>query len=103
MDEFQLINRFFRRQPNGDGVEISVGDDAAVLNPTPGQQLVMSLDTLLEGRHFPADMPARDLGWRSLAVNLSDLAAMGAEPRWSLGLPGLLNLSHAVMSRAGLC
>lgn len=84
MDEFQLINRFFRRDVRADGVVLPLGDDAAVLAPSPGQQLVMSLDTLVEGRHFPADMPARDVGWRALAVNLSDLAAMGAEPRWCL-------------------
>ncbi|WP_111655685.1 thiamine-phosphate kinase [Isoalcanivorax indicus] len=86
MDEFALINRFFRTAANaaGPGVRLGPGDDAALLTPTPGCDLVMSMDTLVADRHFPADMPAADVGWRSLAVNLSDLAAMGARARWAL-------------------
>lgn len=86
MDEFALINRFFRTAANaaGPGVKLGPGDDAAILSPTPGCELVMSMDTLIADRHFPADLPAADVGWRSLAVNLSDLAAMGARPRWAL-------------------
>jgi len=90
MDEFQLIEQFFRQRGKGPGVLVGPGDDAAVLVPTPGQQLVMTLDTLVAGRHFPEDVSPFDIGWRSLAVNLSDLAAMGASPRWcllSLSLP----------------
>lgn len=89
MSEFDLIRRFFRGR-RGPGVVLGPGDDAAILQPGPGMQLVMTMDTLLSGRHFPEDLPAADIGWRSLAVNLSDLAAMGAEPRWcllSLSLP----------------
>src|SRR5690606_39885756 len=91
MDEFALIRQFFRqRAGRGAGVVLGPGDDGAVRAPTPGCELVMSLDTLISGRHFPENMPAADIGWRSLAVNLSDLAAMGATPRWcllSLSLP----------------
>lgn len=90
MDEFELIRHFFRRPGKGAGVVLGPGDDAALLVPAAGQQLVMTMDTLVGGRHFPDDLPPLDIGWRSLAVNLSDLAAMGATPRWcllSLSLP----------------
>lgn len=90
LNEFQLIDHFFRARGTGPGVVVGPGDDAAVLAPRPGMELVMTMDTLLSGYHFPEDLPAEDIGWRSLAVNLSDLAAMGAEPRWcllSLSLP----------------
>lgn len=89
VNEFDLIRRFFRGR-TGSGVLLGPGDDAALLLPSPGMQLAMTMDTLLSGRHFPEDLPAADIGWRSLAVNLSDLAAMGATPRWcllSLSLP----------------
>lgn len=71
-------------------VVLGIGDDGAVLAPPPGRQLVSVLDTLNEGVHFPAGMDAAAVGHRALAVNLSDLAAMGAEPAWaslSLSLP----------------
>jgi thiamine-monophosphate kinase len=86
MDEFSLIQRYFSRHARAghEGVVLGVGDDAAVLRPSPGHDLVMATDTLVSGRHFPADMAAFDIGWRSLAVNLSDLAAMGARPLWCL-------------------
>ena len=85
MGEFELIDRFFsqlgaRRRD----VALGVGDDAALLNVPAGQQLVACVDTLVAGRHFPADTAASDIGWRALAVNLSDLAAMGATPTWAL-------------------
>lgn len=82
-DEFELIRRFFTTAP-AEGVVLGPGDDAAVLEPTPGRQLVVTTDTLVENRHFPDDLPPEDIGWRSLAANLSDLAAMGARPRWCL-------------------
>ncbi|MBN8775027.1 MAG: thiamine-phosphate kinase, partial [Thiobacillus sp.] len=76
-----LIARHFTRATPG--AVLGVGDDCALLAPTPGMQLAVSTDMLLEGRHFsPADSPA-GLGHKSLAVNLSDLAAMGATPRWA--------------------
>ncbi|MZR63488.1 thiamine-phosphate kinase [Alcanivorax sp. DP30] len=96
LDEFSLIRRYFHHDPQpagqGDTVALGPGDDAAILTPPAGQQLVMTQDTSLEGRHFPADMAAADVGYRCLAVNLSDLAAMGAEPLWfllSLTLPAV--------------
>lgn len=79
--EFDLIARHFTRATR-DAV-LGVGDDCALLAPTPGMQLAVSSDMLLEGRHFaPQDSPA-GLGHKALAVNLSDLAAMGATPRWA--------------------
>lgn len=83
MDEFDLIRRFFTRAP-GAGVVRGPGDDAALIEPTLGRQLVATTDTLVENRHFPADLAPADIGWRALAANLSDLAAMGAEARWCL-------------------
>jgi thiamine-monophosphate kinase len=69
---------------------LGVGDDCAVLRPNAGLELALTTDMLVEGRHFTADVDARSLGHKSLAVNLSDLAAMGAAPRWvllAIGLP----------------
>jgi len=65
-------------------VRLGIGDDAAVLAPPPGHELVVSTDTLVAGVHFPPSAPAADVGWKALAVNLSDLAAMGATPAWAL-------------------
>ena len=88
--EFDLIARYFTRPTPG--AVLGVGDDCALLAPTPGMQLAVSSDMLLEGRHFsPQDSPA-GIGHKSMAVNLSDLAAMGATPRWatlSIALPGV--------------
>lgn len=83
--EFELIARYFtgRGAARGD-VRISVGDDGAVVTPRAGAELVLALDTIVAGVHFPADTHARFVGHRALAVNLSDLAAMGAEPAWAL-------------------
>jgi len=79
--EFDLIAKHFTRATPG--AVLGVGDDCALLAPTPGMQLAVSTDMLLEGRHFsPQDSPA-GIGHKSLAVNLSDLAAMGATPRWA--------------------
>ena len=61
---------------------LGIGDDAALLNVTPGQQLVMAADTLVAGIHFPVTASARQIATRALCVNLSDMAAMGAQPRW---------------------
>jgi thiamine-monophosphate kinase len=84
LGEFDVIARYFSRSsPRGD-VLLGVGDDAALLTPAPGQALVAATDTLVEGRHFLAGTPASAIGHQALAVNLSDLAAMGAEPAWAL-------------------
>ena len=91
LDEFALISRFFRRQelvtPEPRGLVAGIGDDCALLTVHPGQELAFSMDLLVEGVHFPAGCDARQLGQRALRVNLSDLAAMGAEPVcFTLGL-----------------
>jgi thiamine-monophosphate kinase len=65
-------------------VRLGIGDDAALLAPPAGHELAVSTDTLVGGVHFPFATSAHDLGWKALAVNLSDLAAMGATPAWSL-------------------
>ena len=87
LGEFELIDRYFRStdksQDRRRGVVLGIGDDAALLEPQPGQ-LVAALDTLVEGRHFPHGCAPRSIGHRALAVNLSDLAAMGATPAWYL-------------------
>ena len=82
MDEFELIHRFFSHRAPGGGVVLGVGDDGAVLAPEPGKQQIQVVDTLVEGVHFPKDFSPADIGYRAVAVNLSDVAAMGAVPRW---------------------
>jgi thiamine-monophosphate kinase len=88
LTEFELIDRFFRRAENSAGnargVLVGIGDDAALLAPTRGSQLAASVDMLVAGRHFFADVDPEALGHKTLAVNLSDMAAMGATPRWAL-------------------
>ena len=78
--EFDLIRRHF--SPPTHHTVLAGGDDAALIQPTPGAQLVVSADMLVAGRHFLADDDPADIGHKALAVNLSDLAAMGALPRW---------------------
>ena len=88
--EFDLIARIRERAVQRDDVDLGIGDDAAVLAIPHGLQLVVGMDTLNAGVHFPHDTAPADIGWKALAVNLSDLAAMGATPAWctlSLSLP----------------
>jgi thiamine-monophosphate kinase len=81
--EFDLIQRFFTEQAvHRSDVLLGIGDDAALLSPPPGAALSVSTDTLIAGVHFPENTSARAIGYKALAVNLSDLAAMGAEPAW---------------------
>jgi len=83
--EFELIERYFGgRGARREDVLAGVGDDGALVAAAPGATLVMALDTLVDGVHFPAGFDARFVGHRALAVNLSDLAAMGADPAWAL-------------------
>lgn len=83
--EFELIERHLKgRGARRDDVLAGVGDDGALMAPPRDGTLVMALDTLVDGAHFPAGFDARFVGHRALAVNLSDLAAMGAEPAWAL-------------------
>lgn len=78
MGEFDLIERYFKRPTHK--AALGIGDDCALLRPTPGMQLAVSSDMLVEGRHFLSTVDPARLGHKALAVNLSDLAAMGAEP-----------------------
>jgi len=79
--EFEIIRRYFDRPARG--AVLGVGDDAALVQPRAGAELVVATDMLLEGRHFLPGADPRALGHKSLAVNLSDIAAMGATPRWA--------------------
>ena len=88
--EFDLIARIRERVASRDDVVLGIGDDAALLQVPAGQQLVVAMDTLNAGVHFPEETAPADVGWKALAVNLSDLAAMGADPAWctlSLSMP----------------
>ena len=88
--EFDLIARIRARATSRGDVVLGIGDDAALLQPTSGMQLAVAMDTLNAGVHFPPETAPADIGWKALAVNLSDLAAMGAAPAWctlSLSLP----------------
>ena len=88
--EFEIIRQYFRDGGAGfgkPGLDLGIGDDCALLSVAPDRQLAISLDLLQEGVHFPAGAPPRSLAHRALAVNLSDLAAVGAEPLcFTLGL-----------------
>ncbi|MHB1565311.1 MAG: thiamine-phosphate kinase [Acidiferrobacter sp.] len=96
MDEFALITRFFQRPPRSARVAVGIGDDAALIDPGPGR-LAVTTDTLVAGVHFLADAEGYDVGYKALAVNLSDLAAMGARPCYFL-----LNLAVPVVDEAWL-
>jgi thiamine-monophosphate kinase len=83
--EFELIGRYFSRLgAQRSDVRIGVGDDGAVLVPPASRELVVVTDSLVEGVHFPPGSPAASIGHRAFAVNLSDIAAMGAEAAWAL-------------------
>lgn len=100
--EFEIISRYFTRAPTRTDIILGVGDDAALLRCLAGHELVVTTDTSIAGRHFPYEMPAVDVGWRALAVNLSDLAAMGATPAWftlALTLPEADNTWLEAFSR----
>ncbi|MCC7096404.1 MAG: thiamine-phosphate kinase [Thermomonas sp.] len=90
MLEFDLIARIRQRAGLREDVVLGIGDDCALLSPPAGMQLAVTTDTLNCGVHFPEETAPFDIGWKALAVNLSDLAAMGARPAWctlSLSLP----------------
>ena len=101
--EFELINRYFTRAaaPRGaeSGVVLGIGDDAAVLALPRDAELVAAVDTIVAGRHFPEATDARSIGHRALAVNLSDLAAMGATPAWATLALTLPNADPAWLER----
>jgi len=92
VDEFEIIRRFFLKENHSSSVCVGIGDDGAVIKPSPNRNLVVSTDTLIEAVHYPLHSAAADIGYRAVAVNISDMAAMGAKPRWmtlSLSLPGI--------------
>jgi thiamine-monophosphate kinase len=82
MDEFELIRRFFDRKGEIAAVSTGIGDDGAVLSPNTAKQQVQVIDTLVEDVHFPKGTDPADIAYRAVAVNLSDIAAMGGTPRW---------------------
>ncbi len=91
--EFALIERYFTH-PTRQTV-LGVGDDGAILRVAPGCQLVVSTDMLVAGIHFLPDANPEDLGWKVLAVSVSDLSAMGAQPRWALLAAALPSVENA--------
>jgi thiamine-monophosphate kinase len=94
--EFSLIDRIRQRTAQSrDDVRLGIGDDAAVLAVPSGQELAVAIDTMVEGVHFPRGTAPADIGWKALAVNLSDLAAMGATPGWALLALTLPNADEA--------
>lgn len=82
MDEFDLIQTYFVRQGEAPGVETGIGDDGAIMQPDPGRDLIAVMDTLVQDVHFPVATDPFDIAFRAVAVNLSDVAAMGGRPRW---------------------
>lgn len=88
--EFNLIQQYFTR--TNQHTDLSIGDDAALFQVQPGHQLAVSTDMLIAGTHFYPDADPSQLGWKALAVNLSDMAAMGAQAKWatlSIALPAI--------------
>ena len=90
--EFSIISRYFSSLGGGSAVDLSVGDDCAILRLNEGERLATSTDTLIEGVHFPEDAFPEDIGYRAVAVAVSDLAAMGARP---IGMTLALTLPEA--------
>ena len=109
LSEFDLIAKYFTKPVRN--ASLGIGDDCALLTPVPGTQIAISTDMLVSGTHFFADTDPRQLGHKSLAVNLSDLAAMGAEPvafTLALSLPKpdeawLKSFSEGMFSLANIC
>lgn len=107
--EFDLIQRFFKRTYDRSDIEINNGDDCAVVAVPDDHRLVVTTDTLVEGVHFPRGTAPQDIAHKSLAVSLSDLAAMGSVPKWftlSLTMPEydeswLADFSHGLFTLAG--
>ena len=93
LTEFNIIEKYFTRPSRN--TDLSVGDDAALIQISAGHQLVVSVDMSVSGTHFLADCPAYFVGWKSLAVNISDIAAMGARPKWVTLAIALPNINEA--------
>ena len=82
MNEFEIIRRYFESKNLPVSVKLGVGDDGAIIHNDPAKNLVVATDTLVSGVHFPADSSPCDIGYRSVVVNVSDIAAMGGKPEW---------------------
>jgi thiamine-monophosphate kinase len=82
LDEFSLITNYFASADTASDVALGIGDDAAVINLPQGEQLLVSTDTLISGVHFPENTSPEAIAHKALTVNISDIAAMGAKPRW---------------------
>ena len=82
MNEFEIIRRYFESKDLPVSVKLGVGDDGAIIHNDPGKNLVIATDTLVSGIHFPANSSPCDIGYRSVVVNVSDIAAMGGKPEW---------------------
>lgn len=105
MKEFELIKKYFQDKTSTDPQTLlGIGDDAAILKLSPNEQLVVSVDTIVSGVHFLPDTPAVAIAYLALAVNLSDMAAMGATPKWFTLALTLPNASEQWLSEfsAGL-
>ena len=90
IDEFSLISNFFKELTSQQDVAVGIGDDAAIINNKTDHQIAIATDTLVASVHFPGDASAEQIATRALCVNLSDMAAMGATPKWftlSLSMP----------------
>lgn len=99
MTEFDFIREYLQRHQSDDQVLLGIGDDAAIVRPKSGHDLCFSADMLLKNRHFFEDVSPEDLAWKVLAVNISDMAAMGAKPKWALLSAGLPKLDEDWLRR----
>ena len=82
MDEFEIIRLFFQKQQAVSSIPIGIGDDGAVVQPSSNKNLIVTTDTSISGIHFPVNSEASDIGYRAVAVNVSDIAAMGGNAKW---------------------
>ena len=92
--EFDIIENYFTFPRVRRDVILPIGDDCAIVSPASGKQLVVTTDTLISGVHFPEQTSAADIAYKSVMVNLSDLAAMGAEPAWLTLAISLPEIDH---------
>ncbi len=97
MNEKDIIRKYFTREFNDQSIIEGIGDDAAIVSASNGCELVITTDTMVEGKHFSKHAPAHGIGYKLMASNLSDLAAMGASPRWAT-----LNLTLNVLNDSWL-
>ncbi|WP_416192118.1 thiamine-phosphate kinase [Neisseria sp. CCUG12390] len=99
MTEFDFIQKYLKNQQQDHQIVLGIGDDAAIVRPRSGFDLCFSSDMLLKNRHFFENITPENLAWKVLAVNISDMAAMGAEPKWVLLSAGLPELAEDWLHR----